>query len=735
MFSPKAHAGVALETFRRFSRIAPDGDHRLRMAMIRVASRRADTVCSSMKKFNFCSVASFAMASVSMFPDSTIEPECLTQTASSLPTRRHQYLCRTALACLMIALPLTASGANPIPTGLQAEYLLMDGTGTTVSDASGLKHTASFGSPGPAWTTWGVNFNPTSGTVAQTINLPAAVNNWATAVFHVCPKIGPQSTTPAGPAETWSQYQILMGSTDFSGAALATAYLTTSSGNGGSAAYDGFIVPQIWNKLNSATTAASDGFGACSTVAYVRDATQDHLYVNGVETAYVRNGGSLSYSVSANYTIGSSGASQTWSGLMGNVAYAAFWSSELTGSQVAQVSNYVTSLVEARPGYPATAVSTASGNQLIAAGDSITAGYGSQPWTSYLNLTNTYNVQNWGVGGQNVANIRVMGPVRDMTGVATSGNNTFMIYAGTNDVCIDGYTAAQAWQNILQAIQARRALGARVLVADIISRTGCDSTRDSLNASIRSGWQTAGANGFIDLAASTSIGNDGAYTKTAYFQSDGTHLTVAGEEIVAEFVSNAINYLDGSSSANPTIVSSSTYTATWAAAGFLQPAANTTITLPDCQGMTGQPVEILNTGYSVSVTGSASETINGSSSYTVPPSGATLLTPSFSGATTAGCTWSASTAPTSPLSSMQIGTVASASSISPTTQIVNLTGTMTVNTMTLPAGMSTNTGGCLYLIPASNLSTSATGNFSAAYTLNAGVLYIACWNGAKWYVK
>src|SRR5437764_6567258 len=143
-----------------------------------------------------------------------------------------------------------------------------------------------------------------------------------------------------------------MGSTNFSGANLAAAFMTTSSGSDGSAAYDGFIVPQIWNQLDSATTAATDGFGACSTVTYVRDASADRLYVNGVETSYVRRGGSITYGVSGNYTIGSSGAGQTWSGLMGNVAYAAFWSTALTAAEVTQVSQYVTTMVQSRSGYP-----------------------------------------------------------------------------------------------------------------------------------------------------------------------------------------------------------------------------------------------------------------------------------------------------------------------------------------------------------------------------------------------
>lgn len=641
----------------------------------------------------------------------------------------------TSILCLLVTAGALGASSNPVPTGLLAEYLFTDGSGTTVSDSSGHANSATFGTTAPSWTTWGVNFNPASGAVAETISLPTALNSWATVVFYVCPKVGPQSTTPTGPAETWSQYQILLGSTDYSGANLPTAYMTTTTGNGGSAAYDGFIVPQIWNGLTSATTAATAGFGSCSTVTYVRDSATDHLYVNGVETGYTRHGGSSSYKVNANYTIGSSGVNQTWSALMGNLAYAAFWSAELTASQVVSVTSYVSSMVTSRSGYPNAVPNTFSGNQLIISGDSITAGYESAPWTNYVTLNTTYNVQNWAIGGQNVANIQVMGPVRDLTGATSNGTNTFIIYGGTNDICIDGYTAAQAWQNISQAIQARKALGARVIVADIISRTGCDTTRDTLNSSIRSGWQTAGANGFVDLAASTVFGKDGGYENTTYYESDGTHLTVAGEELLAGFMSNAVNYLDGSTSTSPTVVSTPTYTATWAN-GYLSATASTAITLPDCQGMTGQPIRILNTGYTVTASGVNSETVNGSSSaYSVPTGSATLLTPAFTGTTTGGCSWSATTTPASPISSMQIASVAASSTIAPTSQIVNLTGSTTIQTMTLPSGMSSTIGGCIYLIPSSSVSTGTAGNFYAAYSLAGSTLYIACWNGSKWYLK
>lgn len=79
-------------------------------------------------------------------------------------------------------------------------------------------------------------------------------------------------------------------------------------------------------------------------------------------------------------------------------------------------------------------------------------------------------------------------------------------------------------------------------------------------------------------------------------------------------------------------------------------------------------------------------------------------------------------------------TVATATTIAPTTGMVTLTGTTPIATITVPtvAGVTTWLG-CIDFIPGSSVVTTAAGNIDAVYNLTAGVMARACYNGTKWY--
>ena len=81
-------------------------------------------------------------------------------------------------------------------------------------------------------------------------------------------------------------------------------------------------------------------------------------------------------------------------------------------------------------------------------------------------------------------------------------------------------------------------------------------------------------------------------------------------------------------------------------------------------------------------------------------------------------------------------TIASAATIGPTYGITHITGTIAVTTITVPssaAGGSSFTG-CMKLIADNGFSTTTGGNIAAAYTLAAGKMYDACFDGTKWYM-
>lgn len=75
-------------------------------------------------------------------------------------------------------------------------------------------------------------------------------------------------------------------------------------------------------------------------------------------------------------------------------------------------------------------------------------------------------------------------------------------------------------------------------------------------------------------------------------------------------------------------------------------------------------------------------------------------------------------------------TVATATTIAPTTPLVNLTGAIPIATITLPANFTT---GCFNAVPVSTVLTTTAGNIAAIYSLLGGKLYTACYMGSAWY--
>jgi len=91
-----------------------------------------------------------------------------------------------------------------------------------------------------------------------------------------------------------------------------------------------------------------------------------------------------------------------------------------------------------------------------------------------------------------------------------------------------------------------RAQGFRVVVGTVIPMwengevyEDHEADRQYCNTRIRSEWQSH-ADALADVAALSYIGDPGAYTNTTYWQADGTHLTVAGNALVATVFGAAV---------------------------------------------------------------------------------------------------------------------------------------------------------------------------------------------------
>lgn len=84
--------------------------------------------------------------------------------------------------------------------------------------------------------------------------------------------------------------------------------------------------------------------------------------------------------------------------------------------------------------------------------------------------------------------------------------------------------------------------------------------------------------------------------------------------------------------------------------------------------------------------------------------------------------------------------IGTAATVALTSGLNHLTGATTVNTLTPPSSVVSGSGaagttftGCVKVIADSGFSTSTGGNIFAAYTLVAGKMYDACFDGNKWY--
>jgi lysophospholipase L1-like esterase len=186
----------------------------------------------------------------------------------------------------------------------------------------------------------------------------------------------------------------------------------------------------------------------------------------------------------------------------------------------------------------------ATGPRVVAVGDSLTVGFGaSAPYTSLITYPTwngqAFTVSNIGVSGRTMLDVgRLAYTNLNPLFANESGLNVAIIWAGTNDIAL-GASAENTYSYLAATCRRLRGLGWRVLVLTMISRTGQDTGKNAYNGYIRAGW--AGfADYIVDLGANASLGADGAYANSTYFQADGTHLKDAGLTVVAGLVQIAL---------------------------------------------------------------------------------------------------------------------------------------------------------------------------------------------------
>ncbi len=227
---------------------------------------------------------------------------------------------------------------------------------------------------------------------------------------------------------------------------------------------------------------------------------------------------------------------------------------QLTAAQVARASQAMLQATAAKGAPIMPQPQLVQQTSVIAVGDSITNGGGALTtvwWPADLSLNAAYtSVVNEGIPGNAAWAFGNYEPWKNGPYCGTGGApSAAVIFAGTNDIFVMGFTAAQTFQNILSWVNNMKGTSCQLFVGTMISRTGGgDADKDALNPLIRAG-ATQGLYNLIDFA-SIPRGADGAYSNTTYFDTDQTHPTNAGQVLLGAEASNVINaYGNGATSA------------------------------------------------------------------------------------------------------------------------------------------------------------------------------------------
>ncbi|MBB5340696.1 SGNH/GDSL hydrolase family protein [Tunturiibacter gelidoferens] len=543
-----------------------------------------------------------------------------------------------------------SGGAAPIP-GATADYNFLEGTGTVVTDNSGNGNNGTLGAGAlsPAWTTAGLSFSG-----QEQVALPPALNSSET--FFMGVYLQPITTSIPG-----NSFPMLVGSS-LGGNGLNLLY---DYENNGTLSQDTYILAPTIYGSNAVFTGVQNlvsGFHVLTYVLGTPGRTADQIYIDGVEsTSYdpryhfnaagLQTSGNLFLGSSNTGIFGSSGLNGTFYRMV------TMPTNTLTAAQVQQISNQIRNDVASRGVNTSPAKIKQGTPTLHCIGDSITAGLGTtNPYCSLLSLSNqpAYSIDNWGIVGVSLQAIDASENNRvGQLCESSRGPSVALVFLGTNDFLNPVQTPTGVIPSLAGEVQTLKGAGCRVFVGTMLSRSGndgaggsYDADKDAYDSLILTGAKAFGADGVVDFAANPLLGADGATSNSTYFQGDAIHPTQAGQQLLANAASNALNYYFGYNQMNPHVVSAGSYTMQ-AGDGYItaSPTANQTLTLPDCTGQSGAVYTVTNlqSAFTVGVVaGSSAQLINGLAASTVvpvPANGSLTLRDVPNPKTVSGCHW------------------------------------------------------------------------------------------------
>ena len=466
---------------------------------------------------------------------------------------------------------------------------------------------------------------------------------------------------PITTAVPFNSFPMLVGSS-LGGSGLNLLY---DYENNGAISQDSYILAPTIYGSNAVFTGVQNlvsGFHVLTYVLGTPGRTADQIYIDGVEsTSYdpifhfnaagLQSSGNLFLGSSNTGIFGTSGLNGTFYRMV------TMPTNQLTAVQILQISNQIKNDVASRGVNTSPMKIKQGAPTLHCIGDSITAGLGtSNPYCSLLSLTNqpTYTVDNWGIVGIKLQAIN--GAESNRVGQlceSSAGPSVALVFLGTNDFLTPRQTPTGLIPNLSGEVQTLKDAGCRVFVGTMLSRSGNDGSggaydadKDAYDSLILTNAKAFGADGVVDFAANPLLGADGAASNATFFQADEIHPTQAGQQLLANAASNALNYYFGFNQMNPNVVTAASYTMQ-AGDGYVtaNPTANQTLTLPDCTGQSGAVYTVTNlqSAFTVGVVaGSSSQLINGLAASTVvpvPAHGSLMLRDVPNPKTVSGCHW------------------------------------------------------------------------------------------------
>jgi len=243
---------------------------------------------------------------------------------------------------------------------------------------------------------------------------------------------------------------------------------------------------------------------------------------------------------SAGGSIGSFGDTAQSYKWVGALAEIIVFSRVLDSSELARIRSYLASRYRV--------ATTAPTKNLVIHGNSISAGaYSSYlngyPWKLANALPNNWKMHEWTLSGKTTATMITEAAAQvDKLYNAAYAKNILYGWEGTNH--LQTVDATTAYNSLVTYYQARQAAGWTVVAGTIPIRnsggekSGYETDRQAVNASMRANWQTF-ASALVDWDADARFTNPDNRT---YF-SDGLHFTDAGHSAAAEILKPVIEAL------------------------------------------------------------------------------------------------------------------------------------------------------------------------------------------------